>query len=141
ATTCWETFPGFQKDRWTRSHCHAWSAAPGYFLPAYQLGVRPLEPGFASVLIQPETAGLSWCKGVVPSPKGDITVYWQQAKRFTIEVKLPPEVTGLIRLPDYTHDPEIITGKADIIQETDGHWQAEAVGGQAVVIRAEIREA
>ena len=28
ATSCWETFPGFEKGRLTRSHCHGWSAAP-----------------------------------------------------------------------------------------------------------------
>jgi hypothetical protein len=72
ATSCWETFPGFEKGRLTRSHCHGWSAAPAYFLGAHVLGVRPLEPGFARALVDPELGDLAWANGSVPTPKGRI---------------------------------------------------------------------
>ncbi len=136
ATTCWETFPGFQKDRWTRSHCHAWSSAPGYFLPAYQLGVRPMEPGFSRVLIQPETVDLAWCRGIVPSPRGDISVHWELGNDFTISVELPPEVEALIKLPPYVRDPRFVTGEGIVSKDGDGRGQAVVGGGQAVVISA-----
>ena len=74
ATTCWETFPGFYNYTLTRSHCHAWSAAPAYFLGAYVLGVRPIEPSFKRVIIEPNIAGLKWVKGSVPTPMGPISV-------------------------------------------------------------------
>lgn len=74
ATSCWETFPGYTRDVLTRSHCHAWSTAPSFFLGAYVLGVRPLEPGFDRVLIAPEPAGLSWAEGSVMTPHGQIDV-------------------------------------------------------------------
>lgn len=81
ATTCWETFPGYEKGRLTRSHCHAWSAAPGFFLGAYILGVRPLEPGFKKVLIDPKTSDLEWARGSVPIPGGRIDISWHKTEK------------------------------------------------------------
>lgn len=101
ATTCWEVFPGFEAHgRFTRSHCHAWSAGPTYFLSRYQLGVSPIEPGFKRALIEPIPAGLDWAHGRVPTPHGEISVEWRlQAGFFSIEVRLPPAVSADLRLP------------------------------------------
>lgn len=77
ATTCWETFPGFHEKYLTRSHCHGWSAAPGYFLGAYILGIRPLKAGFEKVLIDPVPCDLKWARGSVPTPKGRIDIWWE----------------------------------------------------------------
>jgi alpha-L-rhamnosidase len=74
ATSTWETFPGFEKGRLTRSHCHGWSAAPAYFLGAYVLGVRPLAPGFARTLVAPSLGDLPWARGSVPTPRGRIDI-------------------------------------------------------------------
>ncbi|NMB25758.1 MAG: alpha-L-rhamnosidase [Firmicutes bacterium] len=134
ATTCWETFPGFQKDRWTRSHCHAWSAGPGYFLPAYQLGVRPLKPGFSQVLIKPETADLAWCKGIVPSPRGDIEVSWEKARDFSLSVKLPLGVDGVIELPLDARDPRIVEGDGTLAESASGGWQVIVTGAGSVSV-------
>lgn len=108
ATTCWETFPGFESGgRYTRSHCHAWSAAPTYFQSRYQLGVEPLVPGFGRALISPKPAGLTWAEGRVPTPYGEIWVRWQDtSKAFLLEAKLPPEVEACIRVPVH---PELVT--------------------------------
>ncbi|SDR78001.1 alpha-L-rhamnosidase [Paenibacillaceae bacterium GAS479] len=82
ATTCWEMYPSFEENRansdmLTRSHCHAWSAAPGYFLGREILGVRPLDAGWHKVEIAPEPAGLRWASGAVPLPgQGEIKVAW-----------------------------------------------------------------
>ncbi|OXM16565.1 family 78 glycoside hydrolase catalytic domain [Paenibacillus herberti] len=82
ATTCWEMYPSFKENRassdmLTRSHCHAWSAAPGYFLGREILGVRPLDTGWRKVEIAPEPAGLRWASGAVPLPEqGEIKVAW-----------------------------------------------------------------
>lgn len=100
ATTCWETFMGFQRDRLTRSHCHAWSSAPGYFLPAYILGVRPLEPGFKKVLVQPQLCGLRWAKGTIPTPKGIIEISCREEKDFIdVFLKLPEGIEAEIVPP------------------------------------------
>ncbi|MGC8842853.1 MAG: family 78 glycoside hydrolase catalytic domain, partial [bacterium] len=80
ATTCWETFPGSLDvlgKKLTRSHCHAWSAAPAFFLPVYILGVKPVEPGFSKVLIEPNLCDLTWARGTVPTPMGVIEVSYK----------------------------------------------------------------
>jgi len=72
ATTFWETFPGFEKNRWTRSWCHAWSSAPTYFLSTYILGIKPLSAGFKKFTKKPNLAGLKFVKGKIPTPNGSL---------------------------------------------------------------------
>jgi len=43
----------------TRSDTHAWSAHPNYGLFANALGIRPLTPGFKSVLVAPHPGPLA----------------------------------------------------------------------------------
>ena len=45
-SSCFETFPGWEKDMITISYSHAWSCSPNYVAGNVILGVRPLEPGF-----------------------------------------------------------------------------------------------
>ena len=80
ATTVWESFPsgttgggGFP----TRSHCHAWSSAPNYFLPRIVLGVQPTAPAASSVRISPHLLDLSWAQGTVATVHGPIHVAWK----------------------------------------------------------------
>ena len=78
ATTFWEMWSVRGEDgRMTRSHCHGWSSAPTYFLSTYILGVKPGGPGFSSVIIKPHPGDLEWCRGVVPTPRGDVEVEWE----------------------------------------------------------------
>ncbi|MEI6915656.1 MAG: family 78 glycoside hydrolase catalytic domain, partial [Armatimonadota bacterium] len=142
ASTCWETFPGFEgQGRWTRSHCHAWSAAPTYFQSRYQLGVSPLEAGFQKALIQPETAGLEWAKGRVPTPHGEIGVQWDlRGKRLSVIVALPASVCAEIVLPlDRDQLKEVaVTGAKEIEGETRRPLYVAESGAQ-VRIEASIR--
>lgn len=101
ATTFWETYHP-DRARMTRSHCHGWSAAPTYFLSQYVLGVRPLKPGFATVLIAPQTTGLEWARGRVPVPGGAVAVAWNhdaKGQRFELRVELPEGLPAEIELP------------------------------------------
>src|SRR5690606_16723481 len=59
------------------SFCHGWGAGPVMQLPAYVLGIRPVEPGWAAVETVPMTSGLEWAEGTVPTPRGDIFVKWR----------------------------------------------------------------
>jgi len=100
ATTFWETFPGWEGGWVSRSLCHAWSAAPTWFLSRYQLGVEPLEPGFAKAAVRPVPAGLEWCEGSFPTPHGSIGVSWKNERdAFSIAVEPPAEVETEIQLP------------------------------------------
>ncbi|MCD6359579.1 MAG: family 78 glycoside hydrolase catalytic domain, partial [Armatimonadetes bacterium] len=94
ATTAWEMFEN------TRSHCHAWSAGPAYFLQSYQLGVRPVKPGFEHAVIEPHPVDLTWCEGRMPTPHGEIQVRWELSdERFAAEVSLPDGVTADLIMP------------------------------------------
>lgn len=53
-----------------RSDCHAWSASPNYDLLATVAGIRPGEPGFKSVVIEPALGKLQYIKGKFPHPSG-----------------------------------------------------------------------
>lgn len=104
ATTCWETFPGafeWLGGKLTRSHCHAWSSAPAFFLPSYVLGVRPLEPGFKRILIEPRLCDLKWARGTIPTPQGKIEVnYKKKGDVFEADICIPKGCVAEIRFPE-----------------------------------------
>ena len=92
ATTFWETFPGnIGAGHWSRSLCHGWSAAPAYFLSTKVLGVTPLEPGYARIRVAPQPWNLRWAHGVVPTPRGPVTVAWfiDDNGEFHVQVDAP----------------------------------------------------
>jgi alpha-L-rhamnosidase len=82
ATTFWEMFPAESSDgrpiHWSRSLCHGWSAAPTYFLSSQVLGVIPLVAGYRKIRIQPQSLGLTWAEGRIPTIHGDIFVRWRK---------------------------------------------------------------
>ncbi len=41
---------------------HAWGAAPANIIPRFLMGIRPLEPGYKKVLIQPQPGKLERAK-------------------------------------------------------------------------------
>lgn len=75
------------------SFCHGWSGGPTAWLMDHVLGVTPSAPGFARVRIAPDLGDLSWARGVVPTPKGPITVEHRKRPDGSVEsrIELPPE--------------------------------------------------
>ena len=70
--------------------CHEFSAGPVALLPAYVLGVRPLEAGFRKVLVAPQVALLDWAEGAVPTPHGLIHITWRKTDdKIRLEVQVP----------------------------------------------------
>ncbi len=59
------------------SFCHGWGAGPVTLLPAQILGIRPTAPGFREIEISPQSGGLRWAEGTVPTQSGDIHVKWE----------------------------------------------------------------
>jgi alpha-L-rhamnosidase len=81
----------------TRSDSHAWSAHPSYGLLATVLGVRPAEPGFKSVRIEPHLGALQRVDGRVPHPRGEIVVRLAMNKGgLRGEVTLPEGLKGVL---------------------------------------------
>lgn len=107
ATTCWEMYPSYAENRanpkmLTRSHCHAWSAAPGYFLGACVLGINRRDAGWRKVEVAPQPSGLSWASGAVPLPRGGrIGVSWRLAgSRMKLRVEHPADVDVTVAWPE-----------------------------------------
>ncbi len=107
ATTCWEMFPwsGYNKNPkvLTRSHCHAWSAGPAYFLGAHTLGVQGLTPGWNKVRVSPQPMGFTWARGSVPLPQdGRIDISWHiEAKnRMHLRITAPHHIELLTQAPE-----------------------------------------
>lgn len=108
ATTCWEMYPNFRENRsnpdmLTRSHCHAWSAAPGYFLGSSILGVKRGADGWRTIEIAPQPCDLAWAEGVVPLPQGGhVAVSWEAAEagKLKLRIESPDDVQVNVTLPE-----------------------------------------
>ncbi|WP_409342952.1 family 78 glycoside hydrolase catalytic domain [Paenibacillus sp. MBLB4367] len=115
ASACWEMYPDpiSRPNMPTRSHCHAWSAGPAYFLGAYTLGVRGADPGWSTVIVEPQPAGLTWARGAVPLPGGgSISVSWrldEPARRIRLRIEAPRSLKLLVQPPDgYETETELV---------------------------------
>lgn len=121
ATTIWERWDAIRPDGTVNeertsdqssenmvSFNHYAFGSVGEFLYRYALGIRPLEPGFTSVLIEPHVdARLGHAEGSYRSRAGDIRVAWELAAdgALTVEVEVP--APAVVRLPDGTeHEAE-----------------------------------
>lgn len=97
ATTVWEVFPSSAarpSSFPTRSHCHAWSAAPLYFLPRIILGLRQIEPGGAVFELSPHLSGLEWAEGTVATVHGPLHASWcKEGDILRIKVQVPPGIS------------------------------------------------
>lgn len=94
-TITWEAWD--QRYKPNQDWNHAWGAAPANLLPRYVLGVRPLEPGWKTVLIRPCPGSLGACSGKVPTPRGPVEVAWRQG--FELTVQLPEGSGACVELP------------------------------------------
>jgi hypothetical protein len=98
AATFWETisadFLSGTSRIGTRSHCHAWSAAPLMMLPRIILGVNVTSPGCRTVDINPQPCGLKRASGSFPTPRGSIEVSWfiDKSNEMNLSVSVPEGV-------------------------------------------------
>ncbi len=90
----WESFGGAEAN-------HAWTAYPGYLFLKYICGIQPTSGGFATFDVRPETGGLTFAEGTVPTVKGLITTHWEKDAdgRFSLSVKVPPNTRASIYIP------------------------------------------
>jgi alpha-L-rhamnosidase len=109
ATTWWEQFGGYA------SLCHAWSSAPNSDLSSEVLGVKQTEAGFAGFRVEPQPADLTWAKGVVPTPRGDVSVNWKrESSRFELNVTVPMEALVELSVPAKSLETSRLTSKTRV---------------------------
>jgi hypothetical protein len=78
---------------------HAWGSAPANIISRFVLGVRPLTPGHAKILIAPQAGSLAWSRGRVPTPHGTVMVDMRNEQPFKLVVEIPDGATARVELP------------------------------------------
>ncbi len=99
----------------SRSDCHAWSASPVYYFLSLVCGIKPNEPGFKSVRIEPHLGSLKWISGSIPHRLGNIKVELQKEHEGSIkgQVILPEHLKGVFI---YKNKKILLSGGANSIQ-------------------------
>ena len=70
---------------------HPWGAVPLDLISRYVLGITPLKPGFAKVLVKPQPGAISRIEGSVPTVQGPVAVKID-GDRLTVTTKAPATV-------------------------------------------------
>jgi alpha-L-rhamnosidase len=79
----------------TRSDSHAWSAHPNYDLLRIVAGIKPSEPGFASVVIEPHLGTLRHVQASEPNPSGHVDVeFTRSSDAVSAKISLPDALPG-----------------------------------------------
>ena len=106
--TLWETSAGADDFGYAGSLCHGWSALPIYLGKALILGIKNQAPGWQNVLIAPQACGMTFAKGAVPTPYGNIEASFTSdgSKIKTLKVRCPKAITCSIVAPDAVIETE-----------------------------------
>lgn len=82
------------------SMSHGWGATVLVVMQEALLGVRPLASGWAQLEVTPPPAALSSVAGRVPTPRGPVSVAWQQpAGAVALELGVPANASAVVRIP------------------------------------------
>ena len=119
------------------SLAHGWATAPVSALSSYVLGVQPASPGYRTWTIAPQTGGLAWAQGKVPTPAGPIVSRWKMGGRggsFRLTVSAPRGTSGTVSVP--LLGPESTVARNGRIVWAGGHARrgvrAAAIDGRIV---------
>jgi alpha-L-rhamnosidase len=109
---------------------HAWTAYPGYLFQKYILGIQSASGGFATFDVRPETSGLTFAEGAVPTVKGLISTRWEKSAdgKFFLSIKVPANTRASIYLP------KLMKGNFTIAESRKQLWPAKPEVKDAGVI-------
>ena len=105
ATTVWERFE-LKKAPGMNSHDHPMYAAVDYWFWAYLCGIRPVEPGYRRVRIEPVfPEKLMSAQAVVDTVRGDVAVRWMKRYgQLVLHVTVPFGATAEVVFAGETHE-------------------------------------
>jgi hypothetical protein len=83
------------------SLAHAWATGPVPALSEWVLGIRPLEPGYARWLIDPQPGDLAWAQGRMPTPHGPLVARFRRGEgSLRLTAGGPAGVPGEVVVPE-----------------------------------------
>jgi alpha-L-rhamnosidase len=99
------------RERWAAGDLsHGWCSTPLVQMSARILGVTPAAPGFKTISIRPSLCDLTWAKGKVPTPLGEVAVAWVLGDdKLTLEVAVPAGAEADVVLPVGRFGKTVIT--------------------------------
>ncbi len=111
----WESFGGAEAN-------HAWTSYPGYLFQKYILGIQPTSGGFATFDVRPETGGLAFAEGTVPTVKGLITTRWEKSAdgQFSLSVNVPSNTRASLYIP------KLAKGNSTLTESGKRLWPAKS---------------
>ena len=75
--------------------CPCATSPPKWTVTSYVLGIVPLTPGFQRFSFRPQTDGLTFAEGTVPTYFGDIRARWEKkGEGLSVTITVPPGTTG-----------------------------------------------
>jgi hypothetical protein len=110
---------------------HGWCSTPLVQMSARILGVRPTSPGFKTFAVRPALGDLTWAKGIVPTPHGDVAVSWALGEdRLGLDVTVPAGTEAEVAVPAERFEQATI--------QLDGHQAGPVVHVTAGQHRIEV---
>jgi hypothetical protein len=106
------TFPETRVQGHNTGFCHGWAGGPGYLLPRYLLGVRPVA-GWGRVAFQPHVGEENGAQGCFQTPFGELSAEWERTGE--------GEVVARLAVPDgmevgIAATGEKVTGPAELVR-------------------------
>ncbi|MFO8082240.1 MAG: alpha-L-rhamnosidase C-terminal domain-containing protein [Armatimonadota bacterium] len=95
------------------------------------MGVRPLEPGWARAIVDPQPGHLAWAESRVPTVRGAITVrVTNTGGLFSVEVDVPANMTVTVGAPARPHAPDqlVVDGCVVPARRDGNRLYADGVG-------------
>lgn len=93
------------------SMAHGWAGGPIPALSGYVLGIRPVTPGFATWVVEPQPGDLRWAQGRAPTTRGPVVSRWQRSAKnrsFKLTVSAPRGTRGTVYVPLLGHRRRIV---------------------------------
>ena len=112
---------------------HGWCSSPLVQLSSRVLGVSPASPGYKTISIRPQLCDLTWAKGSVPTPQGNVVVAWKlEGNKLSLDVMVPTGAEAEVILPmERFEQPRVTLNGAPAsgkIRVKAGHSQIELAG-------------
>jgi len=99
---------------------HAWTSSPLYEMDTQVLGIKPAAPAFREIDIEPTLCDLTYAKGVVPTPQGNVGVDWaRNADQLMLTVTVPPGTKAQLGIPVSDAKAPVLTVDGTVL------WQEE----------------